>query len=82
MGGLKNKLDLGDKLNDYRAALVSIYDYLKMVDHDIINNNFEIDMLQMNDETLSEMLFRKLKGYNIDLNEELGWNHLEPVRKK
>jgi hypothetical protein len=27
------------------------------------------------------MMFRKMKGYNIDLNEELGFTHLKPVRK-
>jgi hypothetical protein len=28
------------------------------------------------------MMFRKMKGYNIDLNEELGFTHLKPVKKK
>lgn len=35
-----------------------------------------------NGETLSEMMFRKMKGYNVDLNKELGFDHLKPVIKK
>jgi hypothetical protein len=27
------------------------------------------------------MMFRKMKEYNIDLNEELDFTHLEPVTK-
>ena len=26
-------------------------------------------------------MFRKMKGYNIDLNEELGFTHLKPIIK-
>jgi hypothetical protein len=39
-------------------------------------------MLQANNETLSEMMFRKMKGYNIDLNKELGFTHLSPVKSE
>ena len=39
-------------------------------------------MLDLNEETLSEMMFRKMKGYNIDLNKELGFTHLKPVIKQ
>lgn len=42
----------------------------------------EEDELQLNDETLSEMMFRKMEGHNIDLNKELGFTHLKPVKKK
>jgi len=78
---IENSLHIQNKLNNYKASLVSIYDYLKLVDKEIITNDIKIDMLELNDETLSEMLFRKLKGYNIDLNKELGWNHLKPITK-
>ena len=37
--------------------------------------------LELGDETLSEMMFRKMEGYNIDLNKELGFTHLKPVTK-
>jgi arabinogalactan endo-1,4-beta-galactosidase len=64
---------------DYLNSLVAIYDYLKLIDKEIIENNIEIDMLNMNEETLTGMLFRKLNAYNIDLNKELGWDHLKPI---
>jgi hypothetical protein len=38
-------------------------------------------MLIVNNETLSEMMFRKMKAYNIDLNKELGFTHLKPRTK-
>ena len=67
----------------YLNALVSMYDYLKLVDNEIINKkiDIDIDMLELNDETLTGMFFRKLEGYDIDLNKELGWDHLEPKTK-
>jgi hypothetical protein len=52
-----------------------------LVDNDIIDKDINIDMLEANEETLSEMLFRKLKAYDIDLNEELGWTHLKPKQR-
>jgi hypothetical protein len=69
------------KEENYLNALVAIYDYLKLVDNDIIDKDINIDMLEANEETLSEMLFRKLKAYDIDLNEELGWTHLKPIQR-
>ncbi len=69
------------KEENYLNALVAIYDYLKLVDNDIINDDIVIPMLEVNEETLSEMLFRKLKGYDIDLNKELGWTHLKPKQR-
>lgn len=69
------------KEENYLNALVAIYDYLKLVDNDIINDNIVIPMLEVNEETLSEMLFRKLKEYDIDLNKELGWTHLKPKQR-
>lgn len=55
------------------ACMLSILDSLKL---------YDMGTLELGDETLSEMMFRKMKGYNIDLNEELGYNHLKPVSKK
>ena len=69
------------KEENYLNALVAIYDYLKLTDNEIINNNIKISMLELNEETLSEMFFRKLKAYDIDLNEELSWTHLTPIKQ-
>ena len=63
------------------SALVSIYDYLKIVDRELISNNTKIEMLELNEETLSEMFFRKLEAYDIDLNKECGFTHLEPIKR-
>jgi len=63
----------------YASALLSLYDYLKIVDNEIIKEKIEIGMLTANEETLSEMLFRKMKAYNIDLNKDLDFTHLKPV---
>lgn len=60
------------------SCMLSILDYLKLQDR--CKKGAE-DMLDLNDETLSEMMFRKMKEYNIDLNEELDFTHLEPVTK-
>lgn len=57
--------------NKYADALLSIYDSLKLYDKDI---------LDLTEETLTEVFFRKLKAYDIDLNKELGFTHLEPVK--
>ena len=54
------------------ACMLSILDSLKLYDNGI---------LELGDETLSEMMFRKMKGYNIDLNKELDFTHLKPVTK-
>ena len=54
------------------ACMLSILDSLKLYDK---------GSLELGDETLSEMMFRKMKGYNIDLNKELGFTHLKPVTK-
>jgi len=73
--------ELEDKISNYQNSLVSIYDYVKMLDRDIINNNIDIDTLQLNDETISEMFFRNLSAYDVDLNKDLGWDHLKPISK-
>jgi hypothetical protein len=67
-----------EEIENMASCMLSILDYLKLQD----NCTDGEDMLQTNDETLSEMMFRKMKGYNIDLNEELGFTHLKPVKKK
>ena len=59
--------------DEFRSALLSIYDSLKLADN---------DSLDLTDETLTEIMFRKMKAYNIDLNKELGFTHLKPVEKK
>ena len=61
-----------EQKHNMAACMLSILDSLKLYD----NNG-----LELGDETLSEMMFRKMKGYGIDLNKELGFTHLEPVTK-
>lgn len=53
-------------------CLLSILDSLKLYDQGI---------LVLGDETLSEIMFRKMRHHKIDLNKELGFTHLEPVTK-
>ena len=73
-----NEIEENDILN-MASCMLSILDYLKLQDN--CEEGSE-DMLHLNDETLSEMMFRKMKAYNIDLNKELGFTHLAPVRRK
>ena len=61
-----------EERHNMASCMLSILDSLKLYD----NNS-----LELGDETLSEMMFRKMKGYNIDLNEELGFTHLKPIIK-
>jgi len=61
------------------SCMLSILDYLKLQDN---CKKGEEDMFDLNNETLSEMMFRKMKEYDIDLNKELGFTHLEPVTKQ
>lgn len=62
-----------DKNIEMASCMLSILDSLKLYD----NNS-----LELGDETLSGMMFRNMKAYNIDLNKELGIKHLRPVIKK
>jgi hypothetical protein len=62
-----------DKIHNMAACMLSILDSLRFHDN---------EQLELGDETLSEMMFRKMKGYGIDLNEELGFDHLKPVKKE
>lgn len=68
-----------DKIHNMASCMLSILDYLKLQDN---CEKGEEDMLDLNDETLSEMMFRKMKAYNVDLNKELGFYHLKPIPKK
>lgn len=58
-----------EKTHNMASCMLSILDYLKLQDK---CGSDEEDMLTVNNETLSEMMFRKMKAYNIDLNKELG----------
>ena len=68
---VKTKMSKEEKHN-MAACMLSILDSLKLYDN---------GSLELGDETLSEMMFRKMKGYNIDLNKELDFTHLKPVTK-
>ena len=61
-----------DKIHNMASCMLSILDSLKLYDN---------DSLLLEDETLSEVMFRKIQAYNIDLNKELGFTHLKPVAK-
>lgn len=61
------------KEKNMASCLLAVLDTLKL--HDT-------DSLDMSYETLSEMMFRKMKAYDIDLNKELGFTHLKPIKKK
>ena len=61
-----------EERHNMAACMLSILDSLKLYD----NNS-----LELGDETLSEMMFRKMEAYNIDINKELDFTHLKPVTK-
>ena len=63
---MKNK----EKLDNAFSCLLSILDTIKLHDKGILYEE---------DETLSQMMFRKMSAYKIDLNKELNFDHLEPV---
>jgi len=60
------------KIENYNACLLAIYDSLKLHDN---------GLPEASGETLSEMMFRYMKAYHIDLNKELGFTHLKPVER-
>lgn len=62
--------NIEEKTPEFASCLLSIYDDLKLFDNGSLDLSFE---------TLSEIMFRKMKAYNIDLNKELGFTHLKPV---
>ncbi len=59
-----------EKLNNAFSCLLSILDSIKLHDKGVLYEK---------DETLSQIMFRKMQGYKIDLNKELGFDHLKPV---
>ena len=61
-----------EKIHNMASCMLSILDSLIL---------FDKDSLYLEDETLSEVMFRKMKAYDIDLNKELGFTHLKPVKK-
>jgi len=61
-----------EKIHNMASCMLSILDSLKLYDK---------SQLELGDETLSEVMFRKMNAYNIDLNKELGFDHLKPVKK-
>ena len=65
-------MDNKNKIHNMASCMLSILDSLKLYDN---------DSLLLDNETLSEVMFRKLKAYNIDLNKELGFTHLKPISK-
>jgi len=62
-----------NSIHNIASCMLSILDSIKLYDK---------GQLVLDNETLSEMMFRKMKGYNIDLNNELGFEHLKPITKK
>ena len=61
-----------DKIHNMASCMLSILDSLKLYDN---------GSLLLDNETLSEVMFRKMKDYDIDLNKELGFTHLKPISK-
>jgi len=64
------KKKMKERIENVFSCMLSILDSIKLHDKGILYEE---------DETLSQMMFRKMKGYNIDLNKELGFDHLKPV---
>ena len=70
---MTKKAERKNEVLNLASCMLSILDSLKLYDN---------GSLELGDETLSEMMFRKMKAYNVDLNKELGFTHLEPIKKK
>lgn len=62
---------------EYIAALVSIYDYLKLVDNGQEQSDCITEFQKMNDGSLVNMFFRKLRAYKIDLSKVEGLEHFK-----
>ncbi|MFA5723208.1 MAG: hypothetical protein WC979_03035 [Candidatus Pacearchaeota archaeon] len=62
--------NLKSERHQMASGMLSILDSIKLFDN---------DSLDISEETLSEIFFRKMKAYDIDLNKELGFTHLRPV---
>ena len=61
------------KLEQYQGCMLSILDTLKLHDNSCLEDKYE---------TLSEIMFRKMRAYDIDLKKDLNLPHLKPVIKK
>jgi hypothetical protein len=55
------------------SCLLTLLDMLKL---------YDTGSLDSSSETLSEMMFRKMESHGIDLNKELGFDHLKPIKYK
>lgn len=64
---------MGKKVYNMASCMLSILDSLKLYDN---------DSLELGDETLSEVMLRKMKAYKVDLNKELNTTHIKPVTKR
>ena len=57
-----------NNVHNMASCMLSILDSIKLYDK---------GALDLSSETLSEVMFRKMKGYGIDLNEELGFKRID-----
>lgn len=62
-----------EKIHNMASCMLSILDTIKLHDWNSLHEE---------DETLSQMVFRKMEAYEIDLNKELDFTHLKPVTKE
>ena len=69
---IKTEQDYKSKINDLRNALLGVYDSLTL---------YDTNQLILENETLSQVMFRKMKANDIDLNKELGYKHLKPIER-
>ena len=61
-----------EKIKNMASCMLSILDTLKL---------YDTGSLELGKETLSEIMFRKMKSHKIDLNKELGFTHLKPINR-
>lgn len=59
-------------VHNMASCMLSILDSLKL---------YDLGQLELGNETLSEMMFRKMEAYKVDLNKELEFTHLKPIKK-
>jgi len=79
---LKHPIDYKDQYEEALVSLLSIYDRLSKVDNECIASGIDLPEWGLRkNETLTEMFFRILENNEIDLNKELGFTHLKPVKK-
>jgi len=61
-----------ERADNMAECLLSLLDSLKLQDQ---------GSLRLGRESLSEMMFRKMKSCKVDLNKELGFTHLKSIPK-